>query len=64
MRVTRFWHKGSRRLACRVAGRDILELGRDIRDCGLNEILDKGLATDKLDGGLCDKLDDGRCARD
>lgn len=64
MRVTSTWHRGSRRLACRIAGRDTLELGRDTRDWGLSEVLDAGLAADKLEGGLYDKLDDGRCARD
>ena len=52
--VTSDWHRGRRRVVCRVAGRDRRELGRvEMRDCGLNdEALEAGRAEDKLEGGL------------
>lgn len=52
MCVTRHWQRGRSLAVCRVTGREILELGRDRRDCGLSEALDNGLAVDKLDKGL------------
>lgn len=58
--VISFWHKGTSRVDCLVAGREIRELGRETRDWGRKDALETGLANDALDGGRWDKLEDGR----